>query len=318
MKIFTSLLAALIIGNVSFAQYKEVQNNIFMFWDHTPEKTVGGTTYPAYDEPAPDHFWTTANPSTRTIKYNPTVMKTTDSYEGDYACLMRSTKFPFGVAAGSLMTGEYRGGLDPGKAVFLGKPWEGRPERFVGFYKYKPIDNDKCLSYVWLFKSVSGVRDTVGFVSFTPDMQKNTVTTYTKFDLPIKYYNTNDPDSIVMIFTASFDGSNFNGGDGSELYIDRILLLYPGETSVNNTTKQSAHFWVYPNPTSEFINFVIDPSFLNGSELFIYNSQGQIVKRETINKEFNEYDIREFPSGSYSYRVMQVGALITEGKFIKN
>lgn len=318
MKVVSVLILALLFSNLSYSQYERLPNQLFYYWDHTPLKNVGGTDFPAYDEPNPDHFWTTTNPSTRTIKYSPTVMKTTDAYKGPYACLMRSTKFFLGIAAGSLMSGDYKGGMDPEKAVFFGKPWSGRPERFVGFYKYIPVDNDLWRSFVWLFNNKSGTRDTVGFAAFPEAMAKKTVTTYTKFDIPITYYNSDEPDSIVIMFTASADGKNFNGGDGSELYIDNIMLLHPGETSVNNSSKENAHFWVYPNPTTEKINFTIDPAFTDNSELSIFNAQGKLVRYEIIKNEFNEFNVQDLPNGYYSYQLKDDDALITKGKFLKN
>ncbi|MBD81272.1 MAG: hypothetical protein CL840_20310 [Crocinitomicaceae bacterium] len=317
MKRFTPLVLVLLLATSLMAQQR-FPNHLFDHWDKTNEKTLGGITFPEYEEPAPDHFFTTSNPGTHTIKFTPTVMKTTDAYEGKYACLMRSTKFVFGIASGSLMSGTYKGGTDPSKAVHLGQPWTGRPERFVGFYKYIPVDNDYCQVYAMFFKSIGGKRDTVGMAAFTPAMSKATVTSYTKFDIPVTYRNNNDPDSAVIVFSASADGLNFNGGDGTELYVDRILLLYPGETSVNNTEKESAHFWVYPNPTSDVINFTIDKAFTDNTVLSIYNSQGQVVKQEHIEKEFNSYNIQELTNGYYTYQLKDQNQVLTEGKFLKN
>jgi hypothetical protein len=120
------------------------------------------------------------------------------------------------------------------------------------------------------------------------------------------------------MFTASADGKNFNGGDGSELYIDNIMLLHPGETSVNNSSEENAHFWVYPNPTTEKINFTIDLAFTDNSQLSIFNAQGKLVRYEIIKNEFNEFDVQDLPNGCYSYQLKDDDAVITKGKFLKN
>lgn len=318
MKNVTLTLLILSLASVSFSQiHDHIPNNLFDHWDNTPEKKVGGITYPEYDIPAPDHFWTSGNPSTRTISYTPPLTKTTDAYEGKYAALMKSESFAFGTAAGALMTGRYAGGLNPDKVIDWGVAWNGRPERFVGYYKYIPVDNDKCRGWIMFTKYSNGRRDTLGEVHFPAAMEAATVTNYTKFDLPIVYRSTDEPDTIIMSLTSSFDGNNYNGGIGSALYIDKLLLLYPGETAINYTEKENAHFWVYPNPAISKINFTIDPDFADNSEVIIINSSGQKVDTFLTQGEFNEFDIAHYPSGTYFFEVMHNGNQVSKGKFQK-
>ena len=307
-----------LVGLASVQAQDYLDNGFFWDWEHFDEVTIGSQTYPAFDQPLPSNFWTTSNMGTRTISFSPTCLKTTDAYDAPYACLLQSTSFPFGTAAGSLMAGDYKGGTDPSKAVHMGKPWNGRPERFVGFYKYIPVGNDFCKIEATLtrWNSSSKKQEIVATAALPTADQTKTVTDYTKFNLFFNYKSTENPDSIQIIFTSSGDGVNFNGGNGSALYIDHIKILYQGETGIALNDQTDVRVAAYPNPANNYVYFNLDGLRKDSFPLVLRDLQGREVLRTNLSQELSKIDVSGLEPGIYLYEINQQEVAVSSGRIV--
>jgi len=162
-----------------------------------------------------------------------TTDSTTDSYSGKHAALLITGSFsPMGtpiIIPGLVGTDS----LDiPNATIHVGKRYTSKPLKFQGYYKYEPSGGDSALVSVLLTKynTIASKRDTIGFGR---QIIKNTVSTYTKIELPIDYYITTvTPDTLTLLICSSA-GINLNdlmhcqGSVGSKMWIDEISFVMP-------------------------------------------------------------------------------------------
>lgn len=75
---------------------------------------------------------------------------------------------------------------------------------------------------------------------------------------------------------------------------------------------------LYPNPASIQINLNLSTLDLKNANLVIYNSAGQIIRREIINQNFIQLNIQDLVSGAYTLAVFdKTGELLAKEQFIK-
>ncbi|MCG8326837.1 MAG: T9SS type A sorting domain-containing protein [Chitinophagales bacterium] len=70
---------------------------------------------------------------------------------------------------------------------------------------------------------------------------------------------------------------------------------------------------VYPNPTSDFINFEWQPGHQNSARLSVLDITGQIVHEKIINASY-QWDARTMPAGIYIYQLWVGGEKIQSGR----
>jgi hypothetical protein len=111
-----------------------------------------------------------------------------------------------------------------------GKPKAGvaytaRPTRLTGFYKYTSINNDSYYMSVALTKWRGTTRDTIGYAE---NRSSQTVTDWTKFELPIQYRSQDIPDTLNIVFltTPVFKESDLSKVQvGSTLSLDKLEFI---------------------------------------------------------------------------------------------
>lgn len=172
---------------------------------------------------------------------------------------------PFGVmsnmrlAAGNLFLGEFD--TKPAltntmAATRFGLPFDKKPLRFVGFYKYSPgetyqdkagnavegkIDHGDIYAVLYRNHDDSGaafvlngtdVKTNPYIVALAEIGEVNATADWTPFDLVFKYKSELDPDllrangySLAIVCTSSYEGADFMGAIGSTLYVDEFELV---------------------------------------------------------------------------------------------
>jgi hypothetical protein len=96
-----------------------------------------------------------------------------------------------------------------------------------------------------------------------------------------------------MIYTITFERNN-------------SLISFDNEAKIQ----------VYPNPTSNYINFVIDE--LQAVTLEIYTVEGKKTSNYLLNAGVNTVNVETLPNGLYFYKIVSEQTLLYAGKFIKN
>ena len=146
-------------------------------------------------------------------------------------------------AAGNIFIGSYETNIsDPASSVTFGRPYAGaRPTKLSGYFKYQPgatmssgsvpadrtLTSDECDIYVMLWSG----DETIGEGHF---ITNQTVSEYTRFEIPVEYTVTNKrPDKITIVATSSRYGGYFSGINvigqlavGSTLWVDDFELSY--------------------------------------------------------------------------------------------
>lgn len=226
-------------------KFVEIPNLNFENWSQNGKKW-----YPNSD--TSNSYWATGNEGVTTLptsSSNSVPVEGGDALNGKAAKLQTVTVAAVGYAAGNLFIGEYKTNYeDMASSVQFGRPYEGaRPLKLSGYYKYTPgtsmnkngkipsdrtLTVDECDIYIKLWSGGEVIAES-HFVT------NQTVSEYTKFELPVEYTDTSKyPDKITIVATSSRYGGEFEGSGllgtkvvgqvsaGSTLYVDEFSLSY--------------------------------------------------------------------------------------------
>lgn len=132
------------------------------------------------------------------------------------------------------------------------------------------------------------------------------------------------PMAIPLIDTAYTHSYWTNGWKSPMLEIEyntaydsihNMTFRYAFLSYVN--TAISSNLKVYPNPTTEFVNFVFDNS--NDYSLFVFSADGRLVSAVKFDSDNVELDVRNFKPGTYIYQIFDKNKIpVAGGKFLKN
>ena len=223
--------------------FEEIPNLSFDNWTQN-----GENWYP--NSEASNSYWATGNEGVTTLgSSNSIPVEGSDARTGKAGKLETVTVALVGYAAGNLLIGSYSTNLsDMASSVQFGRSYNGaRPVKLTGYYKYTPgtsmnkngkiptdrtLTVDECDIYVKLWSGDEVIAES-HFIT------NQTVSEYTRFDLPIEYTNmTKRPDKITIVATSSRYGGEFEGTNmfntkvvgqvaaGSTLWVDDFELSY--------------------------------------------------------------------------------------------
>lgn len=223
--------------------FEEIPNLSFDNWTQD-----GKNWYP--NSEASNSYWATGNEGVTTLgSSNSIPVEGSDARTGKAGKLETVTVALVGYAAGNLLIGSYSTNLnDMASSVQFGRSYNGaRPVKLSGYYKYTPgtsmnkngkiptdrtLTVDECDIYVKLWSGDEVIAES-HFIT------NQTVSEYTRFDLPIEYTNmTKRPDKITIVATSSRYGGEFEGTNmfntkvvgqvaaGSTLWVDDFELSY--------------------------------------------------------------------------------------------
>lgn len=217
--------------------YVEIPNLNFDTWSQN-----GKNWYPNAD--ASNSYWATGNEGVA-MGGSSNSIGVEDSHSGLAAQLQTvqvKVLFVKVTAAGNIFLGSYKtNAQDPASSVTFGREYTGaRPTKLSGYFKYQPgatisdgsvpsekLEKDECDIYIQLWSG----SETIGEGHF---ITNETVSEYTRFEIPVEYTVTNRrPDKITIVATSSryggyFDGINVIGqlAIGSTLWVDDFELSY--------------------------------------------------------------------------------------------
>ncbi len=92
--------------------------------------------------------------------------------------------------------------------------------------------------------------------------------------------------------------------------------LYLGVSPLATFDISKVKVIVYPNPASEFVNFIMNDYFPVRSEISLYNGQGILMRKQHFIQGWNTMDVRDLPVGIYHYEISDVGSMISRGKIM--
>lgn len=250
-----------------------------------------------------------------------TVYKTTDKYSGTYAARAVSKNFQLGPVTvfvpGMIGTAKINNAT---VSAILGQPCaDCKPLRLKGYFKFEPVDGDSCGAMILLSKwnAVAKKRDTVGYGAF---IQKDAVSEYKAFEVPVNYWNTGSVDSITILVVASagFNVYNFMGCVGKEnstMYLDDLTIDYPA--GIQQVLLPEVRVEVFPNPVSDVLNVRLSKKVQDGT-FEIYSTGGKLTRSIPVREDQFTLPVTDLTNGSYYFRLLEGSALQNTGSFVIN
>ncbi len=213
---------------------------------------IGKIIYPYAEGDVP--FWDTGNTGSSTLGQNLTV-SSTDTPTGSGLSAECRTEF-VGIAgigklgAGSIFSGKFVKVDGTNGILDFGRPWNLRPTRLKGYYKYKTAninyvssdfssmkgEPDTCVIYVALTdwtapyeirtnpKNRNLFNPNAPYVIGYGQMQySGTMDSWSEFDIPITYRDTSKEPTYIQITAATSKyGDYFTGAAGAVLWVDQF------------------------------------------------------------------------------------------------
>ena len=239
------------------------------------------------------------------------VFKAGNAYDGNFAVQLTTITILSFDVPGLITLGSVVVNLISTEASIEGGiPWNTKPAKLKGHYKYQPAEGDSC-AVVALFTRYmpqKGKRDTLGIGRFySSDM----VTEWTEFSADINFFSAEMPDTMNIIVSSS--ASLFEPVVNSIFWIDAVE--FEGEAGIGLDILPQVKVNVYPNPAREYLTFAFEKD-LDHSDLIIYNLEGQVVRTiEVSGKEFT-LQVSGLPSGTYHFHLLEGKRRISSGSFL--
>lgn len=291
-KIFTTTILIVLTSFIIKAQ--SIPNNGFENW----------TSMGSYNNPTD---WTTLNDMTSSMSTF-TCVKGTPGVGGS-AFLKLTSKSVVGM------------GVMPGIAVCgmvdmvtfqptSGFPISGRPQSLEGNWQYMASGVDMGFVAVALTKwnTLMMMRDTV---AYSYQALQGMAMSWSSFTMPLNYMNGDDPDSCIIILSAS-QANGAVATANSYLYVDE--LTFTGIIAGIKENESLNKITISPNPVTNFLSVNLSGVKEKILSIDIFNVQGRLVKSvKTDLPNGSRIKIADLPSGNY---VMKISTSI--GSISKN
>ena len=248
--------------NFTTSEAKPLPGGSFDEWHKDPAKEKVWNPWPANGA----QYWDSGNDGATTLGESISV-PTDDTWNGQgKAAMLQSTFVGIGsigkFAAGNLFTGEYVKTDGTNGILNFGIPFEERPTRMKGYFKYKsmpiedipsksiPDDYERFLPYLhkqdtcYIYAALGDWDKPVEIrtrasnrklfevndphiIAYAEMSCGSDVDEYKPFELELEYRATNrKPKYLVVVCSASKYGDYFTGGKGTILWVDDFSLEY--------------------------------------------------------------------------------------------
>ena len=158
-----------------------------------------------------------------------------------------------------------------------------RPDSIVGWFRCNPQVGDDGVKDYGMIKIILSSDSTaipatdssswVGFTAYKfPD---EPVTEWTRFSIPMEYYNNDTPKYLLSVLTSS---RGFDAAEGSELWLDDLELIYNDNNSISEISDND--FNIYSINNQLFV-YIKSPK-REKLHLNIVNMQGKILTDDVV------------------------------------
>jgi hypothetical protein len=156
-----------------------------------------------------------------------------------------------------------------------GTPFPYRPTALKGYYRLvdslSAIENfGKCVVLLKKYNPSSGTSDTIAHTLSTLDL--NPTFDWKPFEIPLNYYSSETPDTILIAFFAGF-----NHGEPTVFEIDEISFDF---TSAVQEVGEEKGPILYPNPNSGIL--YLETGDRNYKSYRILDQQGRVLKSSSF------------------------------------
>lgn len=186
-----------------------------------------------------------------------------------------------------------------------------RPAAFTGRWQFMGSSSDD-VGYIHIYltkwNSSMNMRDTVALILLDlSGMQM----TWDIFSLPFTYLLPDNPDSCTIFLNASGP----NPEDGGYLYLDDLDFV--GITAGIENIEITGTFSVYPNPSSDVLNFDLSGLKSPIQKFEIVDLQGKVIwSKQSGNNVLTNILISQLSTGTYVLKIQTEKGMVTQ-KFSK-
>jgi hypothetical protein len=284
----------IILDNLSLiGSTGQIPNGDFEYWT------------PAGSE-EPDN-WLTSNAASMNSG-GPSVTKTTDAYEGQYAArlenmvIMNSDTMSF-ITNGHIGQNGPEGGM----------PVTHNPDKLSFYYKYFPVGPDTALAALISYRYDATGDSTVKIEEIYVNL--NSVSNYTYFEIQATYDSVPLADTVNIAFSAgNVEEDTAYVGVGSVLYVDDVQLTFKPKINIQELEKLFKKSIVYPNPA--YTKVYIDPGYIKTGDYYfsLFDSFGKLIFNKPLKfsgGNIPEISFKGTDAGLYTYRIQSTSVLFS-------
>lgn len=167
-------------------------------------------------------FWDTPNAETTAIPFvgASVVTKSGSAHSGSWCAKLENKSFIVATVPALMTLADFNVNISTFSFTMLGGiPYNQRPEKISGYYKFSPQGGDSCAMLALFYKhNPGGWQDTVGIAYF---IDNNNVTQWTKFESYVDWSSADNPDTMNILIAST---ASFSATAGSVLYVDDLAL----------------------------------------------------------------------------------------------
>lgn len=261
-----------------------------------------------YEQP---ENWSTANPYTSLLG-SISVTKSDDAFSGSHSAKLESLELLNGdvIVPGIITLADFAINLFDSTFTMSGGYFlQENVYKLTGRYKYSGVEGDSASILMYNFKNtVESGFDTIGvgyaFLNNTDE--------WLPFTVEMQYLNYHVPDTFNVIISSS---SLIGAHPGSLLWVDSISIYT--NTGIIDLWSPKTPLKVYPNPTTDMINFSADKIETAGI-LTIYDNFGRKIAEKDFTDKAIKISTSGFTPGVYTYKLHNGNKTLNSGTFIKN
>lgn len=282
MKTINSMIMAMFITASAFAQ---IPNSGFENW----------TTVGSYSNP---DGWGTMNNTTAIASVYTATKGTPGSPGASYLKLTSKTVSGFGVVNGIAVSGVLDSITMTPKSGFA---YNMRPANFTGKWQHMIYGSSQGSIQVTLTRWDTGMNMRMPVASGSVTLSGMAMS-WANFTIPLTYVDGNNPDTCIIVMKAS--GSAPTNND--YLWVDN--LAFSGTvTGIENQESFVTDMSIYPNPSSDMVNFKFNIKAAQQISIEISDINGKLIRSEIFGKiqgETNQnMNISGIAKGTYFVKV---------------
>jgi len=228
---------------------------------------------------------------------SPPVLKTTDSYLGDFALRVKTQS----GGPGWMFTGFNNGNWNPAIMDYTGGfAYNQQIDTLVGWYKYFPTDTAQ--------RAQVNINFQIGDTTFaSANYRLKNTDTYTKFEIPFNLPMS--PDTAIITINSSEWPVGIED-TGSILIIDEIQFKSaPLSTGIENISTEP-NVLIYPNPTEGMFDLIYTPKNSNSSTYSIYDGYGKEIINNKLKYWKTTINLSGNSKGIYYLKVIDDGHIL--------
>jgi hypothetical protein len=307
------LVVVILIGSANkFYLQSQFENGGFEQWEN-----VGSST----EEPLEWSSIKTSDVASLNSLAPKVLFQSTDAHSGNYSVKLENKSSFSIVANGTITNGQVHADMNPENGyVFTNTSdakWHtvftDRPDSVVGWYKYQPSGNDKGKVEVILHTGLGENPENgtfsnwVGHARF--NMSNTTVSSWTRFSVPFRYYTINSPQYMLAVLTS---GDSTQAVNGSVAYFDDLEMIY-NPVSIEEQFLSKIQF----RQNSEGLSLYFQEINAGIMHIQVIDVMGRMLNHVSTEMTGNFFLPLHYPSGIYFIQLMHNGVAFNRKIYIE-